>query len=100
MLWLFKMEQNAFHASGRVPPKWWCRQLESITQWPFQWVESNGEETDDLALVSKKEITSGGIEGESDKNAAVFVTTISYTVSAKPYLQCKHDKSLAGLFQV
>ena len=39
---VFRMEQNAFHhARGRVPPKWWCRELESITQWPLQyyWVE-------------------------------------------------------------
>ena len=72
---VFRMEQNAFHARGRVPPKWWCRELESITQWPFQyyWFESNEEETNDLVLVFKKEIPSGGTLGEDYNNAAVLI---------------------------
>lgn len=73
---VFRMELNAFHhARGRVPPKWWCRELESITQRPLQyyWVESNEEETNDLVLVFKKEIPLGGTVGEDDNNAAVLI---------------------------
>ena len=108
---VFAMEKNAFHARGRVPTKRWCELLESITQWPFQyyWVEWNEKETNDLVLVFKKG-RGGGKEGESDPSADVFDTTrflenlkeyqysIPYTISAKPYLQYKQEKS--GVWQM
>ena len=108
---VFVMEQNAFHARGRVPTKRWCEQLESITQWPFQyyWVERNGKETNDLVLVFKKG-RGGGKEGESDPSADAFDTTrfleilkefqysIPYTINAKPYLQYEQEKS--GVWQM
>ena len=48
---VFQMKPKAF--PGRVPSNKWCRELESITQWPFQyyWAELNGRETNDLVLV-------------------------------------------------
>ena len=108
---VFEMEQNVFHAQGRVPTKRWCQQLECITQWPFQyyWVEWNGKETNDLVLVFKKG-RGGGKEGESDPSADVFDTasfwenlkkcqySIPYTISAKPYLQYEQEKS--GVWQM
>ena len=32
---VFQMKPKAF--SNRVPTEEWCRELESITQWPFQY---------------------------------------------------------------
>ena len=52
---VFQMEPEAF--CNRVPTKKWCRELESITQWPFQyyWAELNGNETNDLVLVFRND---------------------------------------------
>ena len=102
---VFVMEQNAFHARGRVPTKRWCEQLESITQWPFQyyWVERNGEETNDLVLVFKKAIVGNNYVDVFDatsflENLKEYQYSIPYTISAKPYLQYEQEKS--GVWQM
>ncbi len=48
---VFTMKQEAF--KKRIPTKAWCNQLESITQWPFQyyWFELRGQKTDHLVII-------------------------------------------------
>ena len=48
---VFTMKKEAFRK--RIPTRSWCNQLESITQWPFQyyWFEIKGKKTDHLVIV-------------------------------------------------
>lgn len=48
---VFSMAPNAF--GNRIPDKAWCKRLESITQWPFQyyWFQIDNRDTDDLVIV-------------------------------------------------
>ena len=60
---VFKMEEKAFR--NRIPTNRWCKQLESIAQWPFQyyWFEKGGEMTDNLVLVFHGNPKEGEIDG-------------------------------------
>ena len=93
---VFQMKPKAF--SNRVPTEEWCRELESITQWPFQyfWAELNGDETNDLVLVFASN------DGDSF-DLTGFLTQVReyryqiwYTENAMPYVQYEQEKS--GLY--
>ena len=51
---VFTMENKAF--KNRIPSYSWCNQLESLTQWPFQyyWFELRGQKTDHLVIVFRE----------------------------------------------
>ena len=87
---VFKMEKEAFR--NRIPTNKWCKQLESIAQWPFQyyWFEKGGKMTDNLVLV----FHGNPKEGEIDFDFAHFLEIINneesplpFVISAEPFLQ-------------
>ena len=90
---VFSMRPRAF--KKHLPPYWWCRQLESIAQWPFQYYWFRKErldrsESDDLVLVFRK-IDSQ----EFDLNS--FVDTIEkrrppHVLNAIPFTEFYQDK--------
>lgn len=93
---VLRMKPKAF--PGRVPTRKWCQQLESITQWPFQyyWVHWKGSATDDLVLVFRK-------DSRIEFDAAGFLSQleeypIARTIKAQPYVQYEQEKS--GLYQM
>ena len=91
---VFQMEPKAFR--NRVPTKKWCRELESITQWPFQyyWAELKGKETNDLVLVFRND----GVDSFDLTRflARVDEYPIQYVIDVKPYVQYEQEKS--GLY--
>ena len=99
---VFQMEPNAFR--NRVPTNKWCQRLESITQWPFQYYWAvldgdDGDETNDLVLVFRKDYTGTGTGASFDVTS--FLTQvdeypIEYTVKVQPYVQYEQEKS--GLY--
>ena len=111
---VFQMEPDAFR--NRVPTVKWCRRLESITQWPFQyyWAELDGKGTNDLVLVFRKDYgrnseAASGHSSTSNTGTGVpfdvtsFLTQIDeypieYTVSAQSYVQYEQEKS--GLYKM
>lgn len=60
---VFTITHGAF-SENRVPTDEWCKSLESIAQWPFQyyWFERNGEQTDNLVLVFQGSPREGELE--------------------------------------
>ncbi len=56
---VFSMTPKAF--GNRVPDKAWCKQLESIAQWPFQyyWFQTKGMLTDNLVIVFRQDKKAG-----------------------------------------
>ena len=93
---VFQLEPNAF--PGRIPSKKWCQELESITQWPFQyyWAELNKEETNDLVLVFRN-------EGSESFDVTSFLAQVNeypiqYAISALSYVQYEQEKS--GLYKM
>ena len=89
---VFSMIPKAF--GNRIPTKDWCNQLESITQWPFQyyWFEISKKKTDNLVVVFL-----GSTEG-SKFDVANFIATIKtyegkqkyhlpYVEKVQPFLQ-------------
>ena len=67
---VFSMVSRAF--GNRVPDKAWCKQLESIAQWPFQyyWFQINGELTNNLVIVFSDDKEAGKFD------CATFLDTI------------------------
>ena len=93
---VFQMRPSAFR--NRIPSKVWCRELESITQWPFQyhWAELNGRETNDLVLVFRN-------DGKMSFDLTSFLAQIKEypiqrTLGAKTYLQYEQEKS--GIYRM
>ena len=85
---VFTMKKEAF--KKRIPTKSWCNQLESITQWPFQyyWFELFGQKTDYLVIVFQ--------HNEKEKpDIAEFLKIIcdldNYDTSEKYCLPCVQD---------
>ena len=93
---VFQMKPKAF--PDRVPSNKWCRVLQSITQWPFQyyWAELNGRETNDLVLVFRD-------DGKHSFDLNSFMAQIKEypiqrTLGAQTYVQYDQEKS--GLYRM
>ena len=89
---VFQMKPKAF--LGRVPSNKWCRELESITQWPFQyyWAELNGRETNDLVLVFRND---GKLSFDlSSFMAQIKEYPIQRTLGAQTYVQYEQESDL------
>ena len=93
---VFQMKPNAF--PGHVPSNKWCRELESITQWPFQyyWAELNGRETNNLVLVFSDD---DNLSFDLDSFfAQIKEYPIQCTLGVQTYVQYEQEKS--GLYRM
>ena len=94
---VFQMDPASFR--NRVPTVKWCKQLESITQWPFQyyWIEENGQPTNNLVLVFKPDITAGEFDIAGFLNI-IKEYPIQYVKGVQTYLQ--YEQARSGLLSM
>ena len=91
---VFQMELGF---NDQLPTKKWCRKLESITQWPFQyyWIEDEGKPTNNLVLVflPEGEDSAAGAFDIAEFLSYMKEHPIQYVKRVQTYLQYEHETS-------